>query len=287
METASSTTRYGLAVPIKEEKKVVVESNADHHKEVADIITEKVGNGKQINDHNSSKPLSPSQNDLSMNNKQVFVAASRRSSSMDIELKVSPTHKDEDEELESAKVEMGEVRQENERLKTILSRIVKDYQSLQMHFFDIVQHEQAKKTTEDPTPMHEDEEHELISLSLGRNSSERKKDEKTISHSSKSKPDEEGLALGLDCKFEGPNQGLPIEPATNLSPEDSLGETKEEEAGEQWPPSKILKTMRSADDDVLQQPPVKKARVSVRARCDTPTVSILISINFLHSPFCS
>ncbi|KAF9604096.1 hypothetical protein IFM89_002771 [Coptis chinensis] len=267
METAGSK-RYGVEVVIKDEKRVI-ESNGD--KEVGD--TGKVGNGRQIHEDNGSKPPSPNQKDLSITKQVSGVPASRRSS-MDIDLKVSSTQKNEDEELETAKVEMGEVREENERLKTVLARIVQDYQSLQMHFFDIVQNEQANKTTA-PTPMNEDEEQELISLSLGRNPSEHKRDEKTISNPSKSKVDEalkEGLALGLDCKFEGPNRG-PIEPATNQSPEDSFGETKEEDLGEQWPPSKILKTMRSGDDAVSEQPPVKKARVSVRARCDTPTMN--------------
>ncbi|KAL5724987.1 WRKY transcription factor [Ranunculus cassubicifolius] len=201
--------------------------------------------------------------------------ASRRSS-MEIDLKASPTKNNEDdEELASAKVEMDEVREENERLKTILAQIRKDYHSLQMHFFEIVQNEQGDKKSVDPTPMHEEEEQELISLCLGRSSSESKKDEKSITIANKSKMDKdfkEGLALGLDCKFEGIDGGA-TDPVLIRSPEDSFGEAKEEEVGEQWPPSKVLKTMRTGEDDVSQQPPVKKARVSVRARCDTPTMN--------------
>ncbi|KAJ0960549.1 hypothetical protein J5N97_001588 [Dioscorea zingiberensis] len=81
---------------------------------------------------------------------------------------------------------------------------------------------------------------------------------------------EQGLTLGLQCKFERSSSGGPV---PNLSPEHSFEEHKEEEPGEPWPPSKILKNNRSADDEVAQQTHFKKARVSVRARCDAPTMN--------------
>ncbi|KAI3970651.1 hypothetical protein MKX01_024298 [Papaver californicum] len=199
-----------------------------------------------------------------------------------------------DDQLVSAKAEMSQVKQENERLKTTLSKVVKDYQSLQMHFFDIVRQEQTKQKSTDTTSTvvlpasanhkETDEEPELISLSLGRtNSAELKKfkDEKPSS-SSKSKDGagkheddlNKGLALGLGCKFEVSNNAARTELVTNQSSENSSEELKEEEVvGEQWPPSKILKTVRRGDDELSQQNQVKKARVSVRARCDTPTMN--------------
>ena len=174
---------------------------------------------------------------------------------------------------------MGEVREENERLKTLLAGIGKDYQSLQMHFFDIVQQEQAKKPpeTSPPAPDHHVEEPDhLVSLSLGTNSSVRKKEAKANTTSKNKENDRigEGLTLGLDCKFEG-SCGT-NEPATDtISPSNSMEERKEkEEAGEPWPPSKILKNLRNGpEDEVSQLAHVKKTRVSVRARCDAPTVS--------------
>ncbi|KAI3931367.1 hypothetical protein MKX01_040284 [Papaver californicum] len=200
----------------------------------------------------------------------------------------------QDDQLVSAKAEMSQVKQENERLKTTLSKVVKDYQSLQMHFFDIVQQEQTKQKSTDTTAIvvlpasahhkETDEEPALISLSLGRsNSAELKKfkDEKTSS-SSTSKDGagnheddlNKGLALGLGCKFEVSNNAAPTELVTNQSSENSFEELKEGEVvGEQWPPSKILKTVRSGDDELSHQNQVKKARVSVRARCDTPTMN--------------
>ncbi|KAH7657435.1 WRKY domain-containing protein, partial [Dioscorea alata] len=194
----------------------------------------------------------------------------------------------QEDQLDSTKVEMGEVREENERLKMILTRIVKDYQSLQMHFFDIVQQEQAKKATETPvsiTP--EVEDTELVSLSLGSSSTGHKKEEMKPSSSKNKENDhnqvEQVLTLGLQCKFEGSSNG-PLSnndqvPSSNLSPEPNIEEHKkeeeeEEEAGEPWPPSKILKNNnRNGDDEVSQQTHTKKARVSVRARCDAPTMN--------------
>ena len=182
----------------------------------------------------------------------------------------------QDDQLESARAEMGEVRKENQRLKIYLDRMMKDYRTLQVQFYDIIQQEETKKSTDTVDDHQGTEEHELVSLTLGRISSEPKRDGKNNKTSSQGKNHDEqakeSLSLGSLCTFEasksGTNETLP-----NPSPENSFGEPKEE-AGETWPPSKVLKTMRGGDDEVPQQNPAKKARVSVRARCDTPTVSI-------------
>lgn len=171
---------------------------------------------------------------------------------------------------------MGEVREENERLKMMLKQIENNYQSLQLRFFDILQRETSKQSTDNSATAishdHETEEPaELVSLCLGRSSpSERKNETIKPRSSSKSKQTEElkaNLTLGFDSKFL-----MSTETASNRSPADSLEEPKEEEAGEIWPPSKIPK--RNGDEDVAQQSHVKRARVCVRTRCDTPTVSI-------------
>ncbi|KAF3783037.1 putative WRKY transcription factor 61 [Nymphaea thermarum] len=178
------------------------------------------------------------------------------------------------EQLESTKAEMGEVKEENERLKIILSRIMKDYQALQTHFFEIIQQEDSsKKPVEGTAAMtssdHETEEAELVSLSLGNSSAAmHKKEEKANSSKTSSKKGGEirdhslnsGLSLGLGCRFEE-------------SPENSSEEPKEEDqVAEGWPPTKLLKASRGAEEDVSQPAQAKKARVSVRARCDTPTM---------------
>ena len=168
---------------------------------------------------------------------------------------------------------MGEVKEENERLRMMLEQIQENYKSLQLRFFEILQQGAAKKSTDSAPNSHNNDAlaPELVSLSLGRNPTDFKKDEKATS-SSKMKEDHEikaGLTLGLDSKFQ-----LSTEIVSNPSPENSSEEPKEDDAGETWPPSKIQKTTRNGDEEVAQQNHVKRARVSVRARCDAPTVSI-------------
>jgi hypothetical protein len=176
------------------------------------------------------------------------------------------------DQLKLAEAEMGEIREENERLKMLLARIVKDYQSLQTHYSHILQQEAKSKDT---VPSHQaKEEHELVSLSLGMTSSEPKKEDKKNNNFSNGQEEEKlngELSLGLDYSFE---RSSTENVRNNSCSNNSIEEQKEEEPTEIWTPSKILKTMKSGDEEVLQQSQVKKARVSVRARCDTPTVSI-------------
>ncbi|KAJ4961726.1 hypothetical protein NE237_021636 [Protea cynaroides] len=197
--------------------------------------------------------------------------------SMDSTSKASSSmKKDQADQLESARAEMGKVKEENEILKITLSQVMNEYRSLQMHLTNLIQQEEPKKSM-DTAPTNQEIEEPEISLSLGRVSSEPKKDEKSSCNSSKDRKDDqqlkEGLALRLDCKFEGSSNPSSNELPSIPDPETSFEEPKNEEAAQTWPPSKSLKTMRSGDDEASQQIQVKKARVSVRARCDTPTMN--------------
>ncbi|KAE8124069.1 hypothetical protein FH972_018979 [Carpinus fangiana] len=183
----------------------------------------------------------------------------------------STSQKEQEDQIQSARAEMGEVREENQRLKKHLDRMVKDYQTLQMRFYDIVQQEGRNKHQEIEEPEFN------VSLSLGRVPSDTKKEEKNMMVSSTQLKDDENdheqaakedLSLGLDCKFDLSKSRELIESLRNPSPFNSTSEEAKEEAA-----GRALKTIRSTgDDEISQQNPVKKARVSVRARCDTPTV---------------
>ncbi|KAF7806172.1 putative WRKY transcription factor 61 [Senna tora] len=186
----------------------------------------------------------------------------------------SSTKKEEVDEVECARAEMGEVREENQRLKTLLDRIMKEYQALQMQFqlmANNANHNEAQT-----------EESHLVSLTLGRLPSTilPKSQDKTITNKLTSKEeDDDELALGLDCKFETSKSGSSTEALpnnNNPSPTNSCHQLpKEEEAAESCKKA-LNNTNNNAatdQDEVLQQNPAKKARVCVRARCDTPTMN--------------
>lgn len=188
---------------------------------------------------------------------------------------------------------MGEVREENQRLKMRLNKIMIEYRELEMQFHNMVKQETEKNNVDHNDDNNHEEimaESDLVSLSLGRVPSNniQKNEEKVNKVSKLALNNDDGefkqeLALGLDCKFETSKSGSTTDglPNQNSSPVNSceVVPTKDEETGVTWPPSKTLnndKTARdAAEDEVSQQTPAKKARVCVRARCDTPTVNIL------------
>ncbi|KAK4773867.1 hypothetical protein SAY87_028886 [Trapa incisa] len=189
-----------------------------------------------------------------------------------------------DQELESTLVGMGEARQENQRLKSLISEIMKDYQNLQKHVRDVFRREETSRNPANPTPLsgvdpvNSRESEELaVSLTLGRTPSGTTKDDdgRNIDLNDAGTEGEmmhEEFKLGLG--FTHPERGSGEQPAKKRASCGSIGELKEDEIAEIWPPSKILKTMKGADDESSQPAQAKRARVSVRVRCDTPTVSI-------------
>ncbi|KAK7340509.1 hypothetical protein VNO77_21215 [Canavalia gladiata] len=170
-----------------------------------------------------------------------------------------------EEKFKCAKAEMGEVKEENERLKMMLEQVEKDYHTLQLRFFDILN----KGVTNSSTSHDETEEPELVSLCLGRSPKEPKKEARNgNSNKPREKEDvEANLTLGLlDCKHELSMDAV----SDNLSPFNSSDEPKEAEAEGALPTNKSPKVI---NDDISDQIPAKRARVSVRARCDTPTMN--------------
>ncbi|XP_009800929.1 WRKY transcription factor 72B-like isoform X2 [Nicotiana sylvestris] len=284
MEASLRNSIHGAVV--KEENKNKAESSPDREG-CAENICLKVGKGRKEREDDKSKPSSPQHKDFTLDyNEGAAVMVKRERSPPELNsMASSSTQKEQNDQLASAKVEMREVMEENERLRMHLDRIMKDYRNLQMQFHDIAQKEAEKSSSTVNTTHHESDQEadQLVSLSLGRTSSDIKKEElfkifsKDKAHYNNEEEEHKagGLTLGLDCKFEMSAKTTPTTESSpvNLSPENSLEETKEEN-GETWPPNKILKTMRShGDDDVSQQNPTKRARVSVRVRCDAPTMN--------------
>ncbi|XP_010551863.1 PREDICTED: probable WRKY transcription factor 72 [Tarenaya hassleriana] len=189
--------------------------------------------------------------------------------------------KEGDHELETAKAEMSEVKEENERLRMMLERIENDYRCLKLRFFDIIQQDTPTKTAQE-SPHDEDpsssdqEERDLVSLSLGGRSSSpgngvAKKEEKSGAAGEKEELTKAGLTLGFSPD---PKTRLSSQNVASSSRENSLeeGTNKEEEAGAET--KATGKRSPGGDvDEIGQQNHVKRARVCVRARCDAPTMN--------------
>ncbi|XP_029125101.1 probable WRKY transcription factor 72 isoform X2 [Cajanus cajan] len=170
-----------------------------------------------------------------------------------------------EDKLNYAKAEMGKMKEENERLKMMLEKVEKEYHSLQLRFFDILQREASKKGGEDSAaPLDEEEEPKLVSLCLGRSPREPKKDEITDKYS-KQKENEDlqaNLTLSLDFKSASSKEQL-----SDMIPMNTSEGLKEEDST-----NKLIRTKDGGDEISELTPPTKKARVCVKARCDTPTM---------------
>ncbi|KAM3195549.1 hypothetical protein ACQJBY_071594 [Aegilops geniculata] len=192
----------------------------------------------------------------------------------------------QEDKIASTRAEMGEVRKENERLKTMLSRMVEDHRSLQKQF-DVLHQQGRGKNLVVGSPEHTSpaDGPGFVSLRLRTSAvMSRQNMGEEIKGSTNNLLDDKGIVLGLssacgaiDARTDGSETKMRPDVVT-LSP----GGSSEEEAAETTTSaaaSKMAKNPRSTgsgaetEEEVAQQPLAKKARVSVRARCDTPTMN--------------
>ena len=191
----------------------------------------------------------------------------------------------QEDKIASTRAEMGEVRKENERLKMMLSRMVEDHRSLQKQF-DVLHQQGQGKNLAVGSPEHTSpvDGPGFVSLRLGTSAGMSRQNMEEQIKGSTNNPDDKGIFLGLSsaCGAVGARtDGIEtkVQPdVVTLSPGGSSEEDAATETTTISAASKAAKIPRStggveADEEVAQQPLAKKARVSVRARCDTPTMN--------------
>ncbi|KMT07123.1 hypothetical protein BVRB_6g154510 [Beta vulgaris subsp. vulgaris] len=188
---------------------------------------------------------------------------------------------DQEELLKSAKAKMGEVKEENERLRKLLGQIVKEYQSLEKKISSMERCKPSNETnssSNNNNKKHKEEDDDgnqqpdLISLTLGSWSSCNNNKKQTISddtlNNKRRKVEDEGgdqLELGLDYrKF----QQNPTISASNSIKNSSFENSKKEHVKE----DENTSCKEGDDQESLHQPQVKKTRVCIRSRCDSPTI---------------
>ncbi|KAE8670774.1 IQ-domain 28, putative isoform 1 [Hibiscus syriacus] len=228
-------------------------SSGDEEPAAAAVVLPKVGDKQPYFENDDMKPSSPGKKDLSSSNNKVSVK--------------SDTGRAEAEKPKAKDVSESDNEGLPDATNAILRHRWRRFKKSQSAPNDEHQEQQIEGEKEEP---------DLVSLTLGRFSSDSKRDDKGKASGSGHRKEEEirgneGLSLALDYKFEASKSEVDDEPLPNPSPVNSSQEHKEEET---WPPSKVVKTTKSGgDDEVLQQNPAKKARVCVRTRCDTPTMN--------------
>nr|QIN97376.1 WRKY39 transcription factor [Isatis tinctoria] len=189
---------------------------------------------------------------------------------------------DKEVELDATKAKVEKVREENEKLKLLLSTILTDYNSLQMHVSNVIRQQHEASMELDGN----DDFGVDISLRLGRSDVNISKhvDEidkisllSKISDENKDGSDKKRSALGLgfriqSCEDPDNDQDMKLD----YRSKDSKNKNADNKCASS---RKDVKTARKEDhQEVLleghdQQPGLKKTRVCVKAPCEDPSIN--------------
>ncbi|GLJ17779.1 hypothetical protein SUGI_0310400 [Cryptomeria japonica] len=181
-------------------------------------------------------------------------------------------------ELESLHVIMGQMKEENKKLKLALSEIMNNYQNLQVHLLTIMQQEKQKENNPQPeeTPKESEkweEESEMVALSLGTNffATKAAKEEtlggesgKEVVHNTKG-PQEDLKGFNLSLAFKDEEETRKENKGRSVSPTTSQAKSEEEMM-------RSYKALKTLGENSEAAPTIRKARVSVRVRCQAPVM---------------
>ncbi|CAH8327012.1 unnamed protein product [Eruca vesicaria subsp. sativa] len=187
-------------------------------------------------------------------------------------------------ELDETKAKVDKVKEENEKLKLLLSTVLAEYNSLQMHVYNVIrqQNESSMKLDGNGNGNNEDLDVD-ISLRLGRSEHKISKKEEevrkiiaeNISIEKKEGSEKKRSAHGLGFRiqsFEDPNTDQ------TMKFDYHFREVKNKDVENKCLSSrKDFKTARNEEHhEVLEgheQPGLKKTRVCVKAPCDDPSIN--------------
>ncbi|KAL1213665.1 putative WRKY transcription factor 36 [Cardamine amara subsp. amara] len=177
-----------------------------------------------------------------------------------------------EEELDATKAKVEKVREENEKLKLLLSTILSDYNSLQMHVSNVLrqQHGASTELDNDLRDKHYDYGVD-ISLRLGRSELKiSKKEEKVEKISDKNE--------GIEKKRCALDLGFQIQSDETSKLDNLCRRLKNANAENKSVASrKNVKTARTEDQQEAleehEQAGLKKTRVCVKASCEDPSIN--------------
>ncbi|CAH9090827.1 unnamed protein product, partial [Cuscuta europaea] len=164
-----------------------------------------------------------------------------------------------------AKAEMKEAKKENERLKTLIAQIDKDYRSLHTRFSHVLSHHPPPQPHDHLLPESQ------ICLGLGRNSAMATAPghRRTSKSPVKGPTGDDSQTLKLGLNYGGGGFQQPCD-SSNKTPQLEINNYLGGNPGRRRPENSVPEMMNGNGGDDLSG---KRARVSVRSRCDTPTMN--------------
>jgi hypothetical protein len=191
----------------------------------------------------------------------------------------------QEEELDATKAKVEKVREENEKLKLLLSTILNNYNSLQMQVSKVLGQQQGASSMELDHIDRQDENNDYdvdISLRLGRSEQKISKKEENkvdkISTKNVEESKDKRSALGF---------GFQIQSYEASKLDDLCRQVKLANAENKCVSSrKDVKSVRNENhQDVLEeheQTGLKKTRVCVKASCEDPSVRTIKTIHYIY-----